>query len=79
MIGGIRIHTKDAIHLTGNKSQAVNYVSGVNESDFANYTPDWGFYAETIVKKAEPIFNAMGWDTLQITRDRNIRNLEEWF
>ena len=71
--------SKTYIHPITRKATVPHYVSGVNESDFANYTPDWGFYAETIVKKAEPIFNAMGWDTLQITRDRNIRILEDWF
>lgn len=70
---------KTYIHPITRKDIVPHYVAGLNESDFSEYTPDWLFYAETIVKKADPIFNAMGWDTLQITRDRNQRDLEEWF
>lgn len=71
--------SKTYIHPITRKAIVPHYVSGLNESAFDGYTPDWEFYAETIVKKAEPIFNAMGWDTFQIIKDRNIRDLEEWF
>tara|TARA_R110000824_G_scaffold35603_6_gene111467 strand:+ start:11804 stop:12721 length:918 start_codon:yes stop_codon:yes gene_type:complete len=71
--------TKTYIHPITRKSIVPHYVSGLNENDFVDYTPNWDFYAETIVKKALPIFNAMGWDTFQIIKDRNQRDLEEWF
>ena len=63
------------------KQEAVvpNYVSGLTEEDFSDYTPDWRHYAESVVKKAEPIFMAMDWDIKQITRDVNERSLLEWF
>jgi len=61
-----------------------NYVSFLLESDFTegkllNFTPDWQHYADSVVKKAEPVFRAMGWDLKQITNDRNQMRLDEWF
>ena len=64
------------------KAVRPNYISLLTEADFAEHLwilPDWGHYAESVVKKAEPIFRAMGWDTMQIKRDTRQRDLEEWF
>ena len=56
-----------------------NYVAGLTQDEFSSYTPDWQHYAESVVKKADPIFRAMGWNTLQITNDKNQGRLDEWF
>ena len=40
---------------------------------------DYAFYGESVRKKADPIFNAMGWDVSPITKDKRQRTLEEWF
>jgi len=56
-----------------------NFVAELKESDFDKYIPHWNFYAETVVKKAEPIFNAMNWDIKQIMKDSKQKTLEEWF
>ena len=55
------------------------YVSLLVEEDFYDYDPDWSHYAESVVKKAEPIYRAMGWDTKKITADNKQSSLEEWF
>jgi len=67
------------LHPIKQEATIPNYVAGVTESDFEGYQPDWNHYAESVVKKAEPIFMAMGWDIKQITRDKNERRLSEWF
>ena len=41
-------------------------------------SPDWGHYAETVLKKAEPIYRAMGWDLMAIKRDSGLSDLAEW-
>ena len=56
-----------------------SYVSGLTVDEMKNYTPDWEHYAESVVKKAEPIFRAMGWKISQIKQDQNQRSLMEWF
>tara|TARA_R100001463_G_scaffold48814_1_gene98227 strand:+ start:232 stop:1134 length:903 start_codon:yes stop_codon:yes gene_type:complete len=40
---------------------------------------DWFYYANTVVKKAEPIYLAMGWKTANISKDKKQKNLDEWF
>ena len=61
------------------KTVVPNYISLLTEDKFSDFIPDWKHYAESVVKKADPVFNAMGWDTLQIMRDVNQRSLDEWF
>ena len=56
-----------------------NYVSRLTADEFSDFEPDWSHYAESVEKKAEPIFRAMGWDTMQIKRDTQQSSLEEWF
>ena len=56
-----------------------SYVSLLVEEDFYDYDPDWSHYAESVVKKAEPIYRAMGWDARKITTDNKQSSLEEWF
>ena len=55
------------------------YVSLLVEEDFYDYDPDWSHYAESVIKKAEPIYRAMGWDARKITADNKQSSLEEWF
>jgi len=61
------------------KAVTPNYVSFLLKEDFDGFTPDWQHYADSVVKKAEPVFRAMEWDLNQITKDRNQRGLDEWF
>lgn len=42
-------------------------------------TIDYKHYANMVVKKAEPIFNAMGWDSKEIIKDNRQKEIEEWF
>lgn len=56
-----------------------NYVAGLTEGELSDYTPDWEHYAESVLKKAEPIFRAMNWNVGQISKDSNQRSLDEWF
>jgi len=54
-------------------------VSTVKELDNFDFKTDWQHYAESVVKKAEPIYKAMGWELMGIKRDRNQTTLEGWF
>ena len=40
---------------------------------------DYRHYANTVVKKAEPIFNAMGWDSKDISKDKRQKEIQDWF
>ena len=40
---------------------------------------DWFYYANTVVRKAEPVYLAMDWSNKKITKDKNQKDLEEWF
>ena len=44
----------------------------------ANLMPDWSHYAESVIKKAEPIYRAMEWNVMSIKQDSSIRELAEW-
>ena len=52
---------------------------GLIDFDNIKFTPDYRHYAESIVKKAEPIYKAMGWDLTPISVDINQTNLTEWW
>ena len=64
--------------ITGERKET-EYVAGIILSDFLDYTPDWKFYAEQVVKKAEPIYKAMGWDISSIRTGTIQTSLTEWF
>ena len=51
----------------------------VDLNEHCNYVPDYKHYAESIIKKAEPIYKAMGWDLNPISKDINQTSLNEWW
>jgi DNA-directed RNA polymerase subunit RPC12/RpoP len=51
----------------------------VDLNKHCNFQPDWRHYALSVIKKAEPIYMAMGWDTKPISQDINQTNLNEWW
>lgn len=55
-----------------------SWIAGNNEEELSLFSPDYLHYAYQVVSKAEPIFNAMGWDVKNISRTRN-QDLGEWF
>ena len=61
------------------EKKKVEYVSGVINSDFDKYTPDWEHYSELVLKKAKPIYESMGWDVSSIRTGKIQTSLEEWF
>ena len=64
--------------LTGEKRPA-EYISVNRESEFVDYIPDWKHYADSILKKAEPIYKAMDWDITSIKSGRIQLSLDEWW
>jgi len=58
-----------------------SYVSAVSLDELGKYQSniDWNYYAEAAIKKAEPIYSAMGWSTREATRDTRQKELEDWF
>lgn len=62
--------------LSGVRKEAT-YVSGNTFSEIAGFEPDWPHYAEQVVSKVQPIFDAMGWNTKQIKVQH--RNFDEWW
>lgn len=67
------------IHPLTQERKDVEYISGITNEDFKGYTPDWRHYAEQVVKKAEPIYKAMGWDISSIRTGYTQKSLEEWW
>ena len=67
------------LHPLNRQFTTPNYVSRLTAEEFDDFTPDWSHYAESVVKKAEPIFRAMGWEIKQIRKDTRQKTLEEWF
>jgi len=67
------------MHPLNNMQFHPNYMAGLIEEDFDKYTPDWEHYADSVVKKATPVFNAMEWDINEITRDVNQTSLDDWW
>tara|TARA_R100000353_G_scaffold81253_1_gene61143 strand:- start:1813 stop:2130 length:318 start_codon:yes stop_codon:yes gene_type:complete len=61
------------------EKRTVEFVSAPTKEVLENYEPNWFFYAQSLVKKAEPIYRAMGWDMSAVTRDRKQTTLDEWF
>ena len=57
----------------------VEYISGTTFEDFEGYTPDWEHYSQQVVKKAEPIYKAMGWELSSIRTGKMQLSLEEWW
>ena len=55
------------------------YVSAHEIKELEEYDVDWMHYANVVVKKATPIFKAMGWSIEQIRRDLKQKTLEDWF
>ena len=62
--------------ITGKKIEAT-YVARQTYEELREYTPDYAHYAEQVLKKAKPVYEAMGWDILQIKNKKEA--LEEWF
>jgi len=65
------------IHPITGKAVEATYVAGRTFEELQQFTPDWAHYAEQVVKKAEPIYKAMNWDTNKIRT--KMKTLEEWF
>ena len=55
------------------------YLAAPSKEQMPNHVPDYRHYSDSIIKKAEPIYNAMGWDIKPIRNDVNQTNLEEWW
>ena len=53
------------------------WVAGTTFSDLSKFVPDWAHYAEQVISKAKPIFDAMGWQISSIKNKQ--RKLEEWW
>lgn len=61
------------------EKREVEYIAGTILSDFDDYTPDYHHYAEQLIKKAKPIYDAMGWQMTGIRTIKGQTSLEEWF
>jgi glycine/serine hydroxymethyltransferase len=61
------------------EKRKVEFIAGTTYADFENCTPNYKHYAEQVIKKAEPIYKAMNWDTSAIRTNKIQQSLEEWF
>jgi DNA-directed RNA polymerase subunit RPC12/RpoP len=64
--------------ITGKKKRP-KYVSSPSLEDMSQCLPDNKHYADSILKKAEPIYRAMGWDLTKVSIDENQTTLNEWW
>lgn len=66
-------------HPLTKEEKATEYAAGINYEELERYTPDYAHYAEQVVKKAEPVFKAMGWDTMAIKSGKIQKTLTDWW
>ena len=64
--------------ITGQRKRP-SFVSAPNLVDLETEKPDYKHYADSVIKKAEPIYRAMGWDLNKITIDENQTTLDKWW
>jgi len=64
----------------GSKDRKATYVAVKEMKEFEDLcVPNWDAYAsKSVIKKAIPIFNAMGWNIKDIMIDENQRELNDW-
>ena len=60
-----------------NERKSAEWVAGTTFEDLKQFTPDWSHYAEQVINKAQPIFDAMGWHTETIKNKQ--KKLDEWW
>jgi len=77
----MKVNTVNAVytHPLSQEQRKVEYISGTTFEDFEGYTPDWEHYSQQVVKKAEPIYKAMGWELSSIRTGKMQLSLEEWW
>tara|TARA_R100001463_G_scaffold136642_1_gene202725 strand:- start:4818 stop:5711 length:894 start_codon:yes stop_codon:yes gene_type:complete len=77
----MKVNTVNAVytHPLTQEQKKVEYLSGTTIEDFEGYTPDWSHYSQQVVKKAEPIYKAMGWELSSIRTGKMQLSLEEWW
>lgn len=77
----LKVLTNNAFytHPLTQERRNVEYISGTTEKDFEGYTPHWEHYANQVIKKAEPIYKAMGWDISSIRTGHRQSSLDEWW
>jgi|TARA_R100000081_G_C4820463_1_gene179461 DNA polymerase elongation subunit (family B) len=67
------------IHPVTKETRYAKYYSAPSLNYFEDVEPDWEHYAESVIKKAQPVFDAMGWDSKNIKLGTIQTGLDEWF
>jgi len=67
------------VHPVTRETRYAKYYSAPSLSDFDDVEPDWEHYAESVIKKAQPVFDAMGWDSKNIKLGSIQTGLGDWF
>jgi len=66
-------------HPLTNELKAAEYFSATTYEDFKEAQPDLLYYGNTVIKKAEPIYKAMGWNTDSIRTGRMQTSFDDWW
>ena len=76
----MKVRAKDTFtHPLTNELKSAEYFSATTYEDFDNVEPDLQFYANVVIKKAEPIYKAMGWNTDSIRTGRIQTSFDDWW
>ena len=59
--------------------KSVDYISMPTLDELHEFKPDFEHYAEQVIKKAEPVYRAMGWETSSIRTNKIQLTLDEWW
>jgi len=70
---------KTYTHPLTKEKKPVEYVSASTYEEFDKWNADYEYYAESVIKKAEPVYKAMGWETSSIRTNRIQLTLDEWW
>ena len=69
--------SRSFIHAITGKREVATYASANTLKELSRFIPDWSFYAEEVIKKAKPVYDAMGWDMKSIKNTQ--ASLSEWW
>ena len=66
-------------HPLTDEKKSAEYYSATTLDDFKEVNPDLNYYANVVIKKAQPIYKAMGWNTDAIRTGRIQTSFEDWW
>jgi DNA polymerase elongation subunit (family B) len=76
----VKVKSNDTYtHPLTDEQKQVEYFSATTYDDFKNVKPNLEHYAKVVMKKAEPVYKAMGWELDSIRTGSTQSTFEDWW